>query len=355
MFTYIFKRLCYAIPTLFGVSLLVFLMIHWTPGDPALMLLGERANATALEEIRRELGLDQPLYYQYGLFLQRVFQGDFGYSIKSKQGVLSEFLERFPATVELAFVSMTLALFLGIGAGILSAVKRYSIFDYLSMFGALVGVSMPVFWLGLLLIYIFGVELQWLPVSGRISYWVELERVTGFYLIDTLLMTTPEDIEIFTNFLPLDYLLSTDFSAFYDALSHLVLPGLVLATIPMAIIARMTRSSLLEALQADYIKTAKAKGCSAMRVLFIHSLRNALIPVLTVSGLMVGSLLGGAVLTETVFSWPGIGKWVVHAVSQRDFPVIQCATLLFASFFIGINLLVDITYAFLNPEIRLEA
>lgn len=354
MWIYLLKRLGYAVPTLFGLSLLVFAMVHMTPGDPALLLLGERANKESLEAIRKELGLDQPLYEQYRLFLVHIFQGDFGKSIKSKQPVWTEFRQRFPATVELTLISMFLAIFFGVLAGIISAVKRYSFWDYFSMFGALSGVSMPVFWLGLILIYIFSVQLEWLPVSGRISFEYEVPEVTGLYLIDTLCMTSAEQIQPVTGFYPADYFLATDFRPFWNAFLHLLLPGIALATIPMSIIARMTRSSMREVLQKEYIKTAKAKGCSTWRVIVVHSLKNALIPVVTVTGVMFGSLLGGAVLTETVFSWPGVGKWMVHAVYQRDFPVIQCSTLILASLFIGINLSVDLLYAFLNPEIRLE-
>lgn len=354
MLRYLVKRLLYAIPTLFGVSILVFAMIHLTPGDPALLILGERAGKESLAQLREDLGLNKPLAQQYFLFVQRAIQGDFGKSIKSKEPVLSEFAKRFPATLELTLISMFLAVFFGVLAGIISAVKRYSWFDYVSMSGALSGVSMPVFWLGLVLIYIFAVQLEWLPVSGRISFEYEIKPVTGLYLIDSLLMTAEEDVEVITNFYPLDYLICTDPEMFLDVLLHLILPGIALATIPMAIIARMTRSSMIEVLQEDYIKTAKAKGCSSFRVVLSHALKNALIPVVTVTGLMVGSLLGGAVLTETVFSWPGIGKWIVYAVYQRDFPVIQCTTLIIASLFIGVNLVVDILYAYLNPEIRFE-
>ncbi|MEK7484438.1 MAG: ABC transporter permease [Planctomycetota bacterium] len=354
MWIYLLKRLGYAVPTLLGLSLLIFAMVHLAPGDPALIMLGERASKDSVEAIRKDLGLDKPLYEQYRIFIVNIFQGDFGKSIKSKQPVWTEFRQRFPATLELTVVSMTLAVVFGIIAGIISAVKRYSFWDYFSMVGALSGVSMPVFWLGLVFIYIFSVQLEWLPVSGRISFHYEVPEITGLYLIDTLCMTPAEAIQPVTGFYPVDYFLATDFRPFWDAILHLILPGIALATIPMSIIARMTRASMREVLQKEYIKTAKAKGCSSWRVIVIHSLKNALIPVVTVIGVMVGSLLGGAVLTETVFSWPGIGKWMVHAVYQRDFPVIQCCTLILATLFIGINLFVDILYAFLNPEIRLE-
>ena len=334
MFEYFLKRLVWTIPTLLGVSLLVFSIIHITPGDPALIMLGEHANKEAVEQIRKDLGLDKPLVQQYLLFISRAIKGDFGKSIISGQDVIIEFKDRFPATVELTLVSIFIAILLGLIAGILSAVKRYSIFDYISMVTALAGVSMPVFWLGLMLMYFFSVELNLLPVSGRLSYQFYLESITGLYLVDSLLVK--------------------DFPAFFDAIKHLILPGIALGTIPLAIIARMTRSSMLEVMREDYIKVARSKGCSSTRVVLVHALRNALIPVVTIIGLMFGVLLAGAILTETTFSWPGIGKWIVNAVYQRDFPVIQCATLIIAVIFIMMNLIVDLIYAVINPKIRLE-
>ena len=334
MLSYIIKRLFWAIPTLFGVSLLVFFMVHLTPGDPATALLGDHANKASVEKLREEMGLNKPLYEQYYIFAKKAISGDFGHSFKSKQPVIEEFKERFPATVELATVAMILAVFLGISAGIISAIKRYSIFDYGSMFIALAGVSMPVFWLGLVMIYFFSVSLGWLPVSGRLGYEFYVDDVTGFYLIDTLIA---DDIE-----------------AFWDALKHLILPAIALGTIPMAIIARMTRSSMIEVMKEEYVRTAKAKGCSTMKVVLVHALRNAMMPVITIIGLMLGTLFAGAILTETTFSWPGIGKWIVNAVYQRDFPVIQSATLIIATIFIAVNLLVDLLYAVINPKIRLS-
>lgn len=308
-------------------------MVHLSPGDPAMTLLGDHATKESIEKVREELGLNKPLYEQYFIFASKAVTGDFGNSIKTKQPVLDEFKDRFPATVELATVAMILAIILGIGAGIISAIKRYSIFDYSSMFVALAGVSMPVFWLGLVLIYFFSVKLGILPVSGRLGYEFYVENVTGFYLIDTLL--------------------ANDIEAFWDALKHLIMPAIALGTIPMAIIARMTRASMIEVMKEDYIRTAKAKGCSSFSVIMIHALRNAMMPVITVIGLMLGTLFAGAILTETTFSWPGIGKWIVNAVYQRDFPIIQSATLIIATMFIVVNLLVDLLYALINPKIRL--
>jgi len=334
LFSYIVKRLLWAIPTLFGVSLIVFFMVHLAPGDPALALLGDHANKESVEKLREDMGLNKPLYVQYGIFASKALRGDFGNSFKSKQPVLDEFMERFPATMELALCAMILAVFLGIGAGIISAIKRYSIFDYGSMFIALAGVSMPVFWLGLVLIYFFSVSLDILPVSGRLGYEFSIEHVTGFYLIDSIL--------------------TNDMDAFWDALKHLLLPSIALGTIPMAIIARMTRSSMIEVMKEDYIRTARAKGCSMFQVVMVHALRNAMMPVITVIGLMLGTLFAGAILTETTFSWPGIGKWIVNAVYQRDFPIIQSSTLIIASMFIAVNLVVDLLYALINPKIRLS-
>lgn len=334
MFSYILKRLIWTIPTLFGVSLMVFSMVHLSPGDPAIAILGDKSNAQSIKDLREQLGLDKPLYTQYYIYMSNIAKGDFGKSATSQEPVLEEFLDRFPATMELTFVAMIIAIVLGVSAGIISAVKRYSIFDYASMFTALAGVSMPVFWLGLLLIYFFAVKLGVLPVSGRLGYEFDIEHITGFYLIDSLL--------------------AKDYEAFWDALKHLILPAIALGTIPMAIIARMTRSSMIEVLKEDYIKTAHAKGCSKFQVVVIHALRNALIPVVTIIGLMFGSLFAGSILTETTFSWPGIGKWLVNAVYQRDFPVIQSATLIIATIFITINLAVDLLYAVINPKIRLN-
>jgi len=334
LLSYIIKRLLWAIPTLLGVSILVFSMVHLAPGDPALVMLGEHASKESVEALREQMGLNKPLLDQYIMFVSNAVQGDFGISMTSGEPVIDEFMERFPATVELALVAMFFAVIAGLFAGIISAVKRYSIFDYTAMGTALAGVSMPVFWLGLMLIYFFSVELGWLPVSGRLGYEFDIDEVTGLFLIDAILMD--------------------DYEAFWDALKHLILPAIALGTIPMAIIARMTRASMIEVLKEEYIRTAKAKGCSKTQVIMIHALKNALLPVLTVIGLMIGTLFAGAILTETTFSWPGIGKWLVNAVYQRDFPIIQSTTLIIASMFVIVNLVVDVLYAVVNPKIRLS-
>jgi len=334
LLSYLIRRLFWTIPTLFGVTLMVFAMVHLAPGDPAVAMLGEKANPQSVKELREQMGLDKPLTTQYFIYISNILKGDFGRSANSYEPVLNEFLDRFPATVELASTAMILAIIFGVIAGIISAVKRYSVFDYASMFGALAGVSMPVFWLGLILIYYFSVKLGVLPVSGRLGYEFDIEHITGFYLIDSLLVK--------------------DYEAFWDALKHLILPAIALGTIPMAIIARMTRSSMIEVMKEEYIKTARAKGCSNFRVIVVHALRNALMPVVTIIGLMFGSLFAGSILTETTFSWPGIGKWLVNAVYQRDFPIIQSATLIIATIFIAINLIVDLLYAVINPKVRLS-
>ena len=328
------KRLLWAIPTLFVVSILIFSMVHLAPGDPALIMLGEHASKESVEALQERMGLNKPLIEQYVIYLQSILQGDFGVSLTSGEPVWDEFMQRFPATLELSLVAMIFAITIGLITGIVSAVKRYSIFDYLSMSTALAGLSMPVFWLGLMLMYLFSVQLGWLPVSGRLGYEFDIDEVTGLFLIDSLL--------------------ANDYEAFVDAFKHLILPAVALATIPTAIIARMTRASMIEILKEEYIKTAKAKGCSKIKIIFVHALKNALLPVLTVAGLMVGTLLAGAILTETTFSWPGIGKWLVNAVNQRDFQIVQSTTLIIASIFIIVNLIVDVLYALVNPRIRMS-
>ena len=331
MLAYIIRRILILIPTLLGVSVIVFLMLRMTPGDPAELLLGERATEEALHEIREHLGLNEPLHVQYGLFLKRLMKGDLGETIWSRQKVWIEVKERFPATIELSVVALFISCFFGILFGIISATKQYSIFDYLSMLGALIGVSMPIFWLGLVFMLIFSVNLGWLPLSGRISVGVDLEVVTNFYILDAVL--------------------TKNWGALKDVLWHIIMPATTLSTIPMAIVARMTRSSMLEVLRQDYIKTAKAKGLSQFTVTFKHALRNALIPVVTTIGLQFGVALGGAILTETIFAWPGVGKWMFDAVMKRDYMVIQGGTLFIAAVFVVINLMVDVLYAVINPRI----
>jgi peptide/nickel transport system permease protein len=334
MLAYIIRRILILVPTLLGVSVIVFLMLHITPGDPAELLLGERATEASLEAMREHLGLNKPLYVQYGLFLERLLQGDLGETIWTRQQVWTEVKQRFPATIELSVAAMMISCSFGMLFGIISATKQYSVFDYVSMLGALIGVSMPIFWLGLVLMLIFSLYLGWLPVSGRMTIGIDLDTITNFYLLDAVL--------------------TRNWAALRDAVWHLILPAVTLSTIPLAIVARMTRSSMLDVLRQDYIKTAKAKGLSQRMVIFKHALRNALIPVVTTIGLQFGILLGGAILTETIFAWPGVGKWMYDAVSQRDYMVIQGGTLFIATIFVAINLVVDVLYAIINPRISVK-
>ena len=334
MLAYIIRRILILIPTLLGVSIIVFLMLHMTPGDPAELLLGERATEEALVELREHLGLNEPLYVQYGMFLKRLMKGDLGETIWTRQKVWIEVKQRFPATIELTLAALCIACFFGIIFGIISATKQYSIFDYVSMLGALAGVSMPIFWLGLIFMLIFSLNLGWLPISGRLSIDIDLEIITNFYILDAVL--------------------TRNWAALKDALWHIIMPAVTLSTIPMAIVARMTRSAMLEVLRQDYIKTAKAKGLSNFIVTFKHALRNALIPVVTTVGLQFGVALGGAILTETIFAWPGVGKWMYNAVMQRDYMVIQGGTLIIAAVFVVINLCVDVLYAVINPRISVQ-
>lgn len=334
MLAYAIRRILILIPVLLGVSVIVFLMLHLTPGDPAELLLGERATNEALHEIREHLGLNEPLYVQYGMFLKRLMKGDLGETIRTREKVWIEIKQRFPATIELAVTALFIACLFGITLGIISATKQYSIFDYASMLAALTGVSMPIFWLGLVLMLIFSVNLGWLPLSARLSIDVDLRIITNIYTLDALL--------------------TRNWVALKDALWHLIMPAVTLSTIPMAIIARMTRSAMLDVLRQDYIRTAKAKGLSQFKVVFKHGLRNALIPVVTTVGLQFGVTMGGAILTESIFAWPGVGKWMYDAVAQRDYMVIQGGTLFIAALFILINLCVDLLYAIINPRISIR-
>jgi peptide/nickel transport system permease protein len=330
----IIRRTLVVIPTLLGVSIIIFLMLAITPGDPAELLLGERATKDSLEAMREYLGLQKPLYVQYWLFLKRVAKFDLGETIWTRQKVSIEIMERFPATIELAVFAMMISSFLGIILGMISATKQYSWFDYSSMIGSLMGVSMPVFWLGLMFMLLFSLTLGWFPMSGRIGVDVDLDTITNFYIIDAIL--------------------TRNWAALKDALMHLVLPAMALSTIPLAIVARMTRSSMLEVLRQDYIKTARAKGLSETKIVLKHALRNGLIPVVTVVGLQFGILLGGAILTETVFAWPGVGKWLYEGVVKRDYMVIQGGTLVVATIFVMVNLIVDILYSIINPRIGVK-
>ncbi|HEX7441002.1 MAG TPA: ABC transporter permease subunit [Caldimonas sp.] len=333
MFTFLLKRLGLVVPTFLGITLLVFSLIRLIPGDPVEALSGERGmTAERYQRLLHEFGLDRPLPVQYLDYVWRALHGDLGVSTITQEPVFREFIARFPATIELSVCAMLLALLIGLPAGIFAAVKRNTVWDYSVMGASLAGYSMPIFWWGLLLILTFSVWLGWTPVSGRIAIQYDIPPVTGFMLVDSLL--------------------ASDKGAFRSALSHLVLPAIALGTIPLAVIARMTRSSMLEVLREDYVRTARAKGASTFRVVGIHALRNALIPVVTTIGLQVGTLLAGAILTETIFSWPGIGKWLVEAIHRRDYPSVQGGILMSASVIIGVNLVVDLLYGVINPRIR---
>jgi peptide/nickel transport system permease protein len=334
MIGFIIRRTLVVIPTILGITIIIFMMLAITPGDPAELLLGERATTASLEAMREYLGLNKPLYVQYGIFLKRVAKFDLGETIWTRQKVYIEIMERFPATIELTLAAMIISSFLGALLGILSATKQYSWFDYVSMLGSLFGVSMPVFWLGLMLMLVFSLTLGWFPMSGRLGVDIDLTTITNFHILDAIL--------------------TKNWAALKDALMHLALPAIALSTIPLAIVARMTRSSMLEVLRQDYIKTARAKGLSEVKIVLKHALRNGLIPVVTVVGLQFGILLGGAILTETVFAWPGIGKWLFDGVVKRDYMVIQGGTLLVASIFVIINLVVDLLYAVINPRISVK-
>ncbi len=395
MFRYIMRRVVSTIPVLFGVSILVFSFVHIIPGDPAVALLGERATEANVQAIRERMGLNDPMYVQYVRFLigktgiafiggdqvvtaesgqQCVFVGgspicqdsasdqwmdtnnenqkcnqlgplvichdggvlwgDLGKSIHGNMSVSEEFRRRFPATVELALTAMAIAVLVGVPAGVYSALYRNSAVDTTTMFAALAGVSMPIFWLGILLMWMFGLVLHWLPTGGRLGTGIELHNITNLYVLDSIL--------------------TGNWTALADSLRHIILPAVALATIPLSITARMTRSSMLEVLGQDYVRTAQAKGLSYRVVITRHAMRNAMVPVVTIVGLQLGGLLAGAILTETVFSWPGIGKWVFDAIGGRDYPIVQSMTLVIALIFVLMNLLVDISYAVLNPRIRYQ-
>jgi dipeptide transport system permease protein len=333
MLRFLGARLAVLVPTFLGVTFVAFILIRLVPGDPILMMVGERGMSDERHaELMAQYGFDRPLLSQYVVFLGKLASGDLGQSIVTRKPVLGEFFALFPATVELSVAGMLLALLIGLPAGILAAVKRGSILDHTVMGISLTGFSMPIFWWGLLLIILFSGILQWTPVSGRISLSYFVDARTGFMLIDSLL--------------------SDEKGAFRSALSHLVLPAVVLGTVPLAVIARQTRSAMLEVLGEDYVRTARAKGLPPGRVIGLHALRNALIPVVTVIGLLIGTLFGGAILTETIFAWPGVGKWLVDSISRRDYPSVQGGVVLIASIVMLVNLGVDLLYGLINPRIR---
>lgn len=332
MITYILRRLLMLIPVLIGMTLITFSIVHLIPGNPAQVILGETATAQAIANLEQSMGLNEPYLVQYGYYILDLLQGDLGTSLRSKADISSEIWPYIAATFELTIFAMLFAIVIGVNAGIISAWKQNSWFDLLAMLFALIGVSMPVFWLALMEQWVFAQELGWLPAYGRQESRDPIAAITHLYVLDSII--------------------HLDFGRTITILKHLVLPSIALGTIPMAIIARMTRSSMLEVMKSDYIRTVRAKGSGQFVVIYKHALKNAMIPVLTVIGLQAGVLLGGAILTETIFSWPGIGRYVYEAINYRDYPVIQSGILVVAFIFVMINLIVDILYKKIDPRIK---
>ena len=343
------------IPVLLGISIVTFSMLRLIPGDPCRVMLGERATEEMCARFAERMGLDDPIYVQFGRYLANILRGDLGTSIKTGQPVVTELAERLPMTFELTLAAMFLAVLVGIIAGVVAAVRNNSVVDLATMVLANVGVSMPIFWLGLILMFLFAFKFRWLPPSGRSTVGVELPSLVVAW---NLTEATPRGVYGLVSFLSgfrlLNSALTGNVVAFWDAVKHLALPAAALATIPTAIIARMTRSSLLEVLNQDYIRTAHAKGLMGRVVLWRHAMKNAMLPIVTIIGLEVGYLLGGAFLTETVFSLPGVGRLMVDRILARDYPVVQGAVLVIAAVFVFVNLVVDLTYAWLDPRIRLD-
>jgi peptide/nickel transport system permease protein len=332
MLTYTIRRLLMLIPVLFGMTLVVFFIIRAIPGDPAQVILGQHATKEAIAALTEKLGLNDPWYIQFVEYVKGLLTGDLGESLRSSTPISEEIWPYLAATLELSLAAMIIAIVIGVNAGIISAWFQNSWFDYIAMVVALIGISIPVFWLGLMEQWLFSLELGWLPSTGRENVRDPVEAITNLYLIDTLL--------------------NGRWDQFGEVVRHLILPSVTLATIPMAIIARITRSSMLEVMRSDYIRTARAKGMRMFWVVYKHSLKNAVIPVLTVIGLQIGLLLGGAILTETIFGWPGIGRYIYEAIGYRDYPVIQSGILIIAAIFILINLVVDLLYVAIDPRIK---
>ena len=334
MLRFVVRRLLLLVPILLGLSILVFLWIRALPGSPATTLLGERATAEQIAAINDQYGLNEPIWEQYWSYLQQLGSFNFGESVTTRRPVFDEFLERFPATIELAIGAMLFSIFVGIPLGFLAAKRYGSSLDHFSLFASLLGISIPIFVLAIILKYIFAVRLGWLPTVGRVSVLIEMEHPTNFYILDSII--------------------TGNWPAFWDCIKHLILPAIALGTIPLAIITRITRAAVLDVQNEDYVRTARAKGVSPRTVDGRHILRNAMLPIVTIIGLQTGLLLSGAVLTETVFAWPGIGTWLVGAIEARDYAVLQGGILFIAFVFVLVNLVVDVSYGFLNPRIRLS-
>jgi peptide/nickel transport system permease protein len=334
MFKFVVRRLLLLVPVLIGLSILVFVWIRALPGGPAEALLGERADQESIEQIREQYGLDKPVYVQYLEYVRTTAQGDLGTSVTTRRPVTDELKQRFPATIELTLAALLFAVTLGIPLGFVAAKHYGTAIDSASLFVSLLGVSIPVFFLAIMLKYVFAVKLGWLPTVGRISATIDIEHPTNFYLIDSLL--------------------AGDLNAFWDVSQHLLLPAIALGSIPLAIIASITRAAVLDVQNEDYVRTARAKGLSPGVVDRRHIFKNALLPVVTIIGLQAGLLLSGAVLTETVFAFPGMGTWLVDAIKARNYPVLQGGILFVSVVFVLVNLAVDISYAFINPRIRVS-
>lgn len=334
MLKFIVRRLLQMIPILAALSVILFLFIHSLPGGPAIALLGERATEEGIEQFNESQGLNDPLPVQYTRYMKNVLSGDLGTSIRSRQPVVEELKDKFPATVELGLAAMLFAIIVGVPLGFIAAKRYLGFIDQASLFISLIGISFPVFFLALLLKYLFAIRLGWLPTIGRIDITLQVEHPTNFYVIDALL--------------------TGNFQALGDVLKHLILPAIALGTIPLAIVARITRAAVLDVVNEDYVRTAKAKGLDPSLIDRRHVMRNAMLPVVTVVGLQTGLLLTGAVLTETVFAWPGVGSWILDAIRNRDYAVLQGGILFFALMVAVVNLAVDVSYAYLNPRIRLR-
>ncbi len=333
MVKYVLKRLLFAVPMLIAISFFTCVMTRLIPGDPAKALLGERASPETIKKIREAYGLNDPIHVQYLKFLRNIFSGELGESIQSGEKIGEEIITYFPGTIELTFAAMIFGVTIGVLLGVLLAYKRNTWIDYMGTSFSFVGISIPIFWLGLILMYFLSVKYDLFPLQGRIGLDMPLEHITNFYFLDSLL--------------------TLNFEAFWDCLKHIILPAVALGTIPLSIITRITRASIVEELEKDYVKTARAKGVKERLVIYKHALKNGMIPILTITGLQTGYLLGGAIITETIFSWQGIGRWLFKAVQSRDYPVIQIGVMLVAATFIIVNLITDLLYPIFDPRVKL--